>query len=124
MGDVGVGLAVALTLLALLDDLVLRAVEMTIVIKLSRVVSTFLGGPLLFSWFQITFELSVIFTNDSLSWIIESIADIIGSLRDVFGSVDVVANECFAIWAKTLQLLRVESSILNRAIIPVLIFEL
>lgn len=108
----------------LLDDLVLRAVEMTIVIKLSGVVSTFFGGPLLFSWFQITLELSVIFTNDSFGWIIESIADIIGSFGDVFGSIDVVANQGLAIWAETFQLLGVESSVLNGAIIPVLIFEL
>ena len=108
----------------LLDDLVFRAVEMTIVIKLPSIVSTFFWGPLFFTWLQITFELTVIFANNSFGWIIESITDIIGSLRNILGSIDIVANERLTIWTKSFQLLCVESSILNSAVIPLLIFEL
>jgi len=97
---------------------------MTIVIKLSGIVSTFFGGPLFFAWLQVTLELTVVFTNNSFGWIIEAIADIIGSLRNILGSIDIVADERLTIWTKTFQLFCIESSILNRAVIPLLIFEL
>ena len=76
----------------LLDDLVLRAIKVGIIFELSRVVSTFFRGPLLFIVFQVSLEFSVVFANDSLGWIIESISNIVCSFGYVFRTIDVIAN--------------------------------
>jgi len=108
----------------LLDDLVLGAIKVRIILELSRVVSTFFRSPLLFIVFQVSLEFSVVFTNDSLGWIIESISDIVSSFRYVFRTIDVIANQSFSIWSQTLQLFCVESAVLYGAVVPVLVLKL
>ena len=108
----------------LLDDLVLGAIKVRIILELSRVVSTFFRSPLLFIVFQVSLEFSVVFANDSLGWIIESISDIVCSFRYVFRTIDVIANQSFSIWSQTLQLFCVESAVLYGAVVPVLVLKL
>jgi len=97
---------------------------MRIFFKLSWVVPTLLGDPLLFSGLELPLELAIVFANDSLCWIIKAITNIVGTLWYVFGSIDVITNQSFAIRPQGLHLLSVEPSVLNRAVIPFLILEL
>ena len=108
----------------LLDNLVLRAIKVRIILELSRVVSTFFRGPLLLVVFQVSLELSVVFANDSFGRIIESISDIVCSLRYVFRTIDVITNQSFSIRSQTFQLFCVESAILYGAVVPVLVLKL
>ena len=108
----------------LLNDLVLRAIKMRVILELSRVVSTFFRGPLFFVVLQVSLEFSIVFANDSLGWIIESISDIVCSFGYVFRTIDVIANQSFSIWSQTLQLFCVESAVLYGAVVPVLVLKL
>ena len=108
----------------LLDDLVLRPIEMGVIFELSGVVPAFLRGPLLFIVLKVSFKFTIVLADDPLRWVIEAISDIVGALGYILGAVDVIANQCLSIWSQTLQLLRVESTVLYRAVVPLLVFEL
>ena len=108
----------------LLNDLVLRAIKVRIILELSWVVSTFFRGPLLFVVLQVSLELTVVFADDSLGWVIEPISNIVSSLWYVFRTIDVIANQSFSIWSQPFQLFCVESAILYGAVVPVLVLKL
>ena len=97
---------------------------MRVVLELARVVATLLSHPLLLASVQVTFELSIVFANYSLRWIVEAITNIIGAFRDILWTPDIVADERHSIRAESLKLFSIESSILDRTIVPLLVLEL
>jgi len=96
---------------------------MSIIFKLTRVVSALLHDPLLFLGLEISLEVSIVIVDDSLQRIIITVTNIISSLRNWLGPSDIVGDQSFFIRSKPLQLLGVESSVLYRTVIPALVFE-
>ena len=115
---------VAIELDHFLDDLVLGAVQMGVILELSGVVPTLLCDPLLFSCLQIALEVAIVLADNSLGRVVETIADIICSLWNVLKSIDIVTDKSFAVRSEPLHLLRIESPILYSAIVPLLVLEL
>lgn len=108
----------------LLNDLVLGAVQVRVIVKLPRVVPTLLGNPLLLAGLEVALELAVVLADDALGRVVEAVSNVVRAFRDVLEAIDVVANERFAIGSQALHLLGVESPVLNRAVIPLLVLEL
>lgn len=97
---------------------------MWIILELSCLISALLSGPLFFTLIKISLEFSIVFANNSLGWIIETISDIVCSFWDTLWTIDIIANQSLAIWPQTFQLLSIESSILYGTVVPVFVFEL
>lgn len=97
---------------------------MCVVLELSWVVSALLRDPLFLAGLEVALELAVILADDSLRRVVEAISDVICSLRNVLETIDIVTNEGFAIRSEALHLLRVESPVLNCAVVPLLVFKL
>ena len=114
----------AVKLYHFLDDLVLGAVEVRVVLELPWVVPALLCDPLLLSWLELALELAVVLANDSLGRIVEAVADIVGTLRYMLKAINIVAYQRLAVGPQALHLLRVEASVLDRAVVPLLVFEL
>ena len=114
----------AVKLYHFLDDLVLGAVEVRVVLELPWVVPALLCDPLLLSWLELALELAVVLANDSLGRIVEAVTDIVGTLRYMLKAINIVAYQCLAVGPQALHLLRVEASVLDRAVVPLLVFEL
>ena len=114
----------AVKLYHFLDDLVLGAVEVRVVLELPWVVPALLCDPLLLSWLELALELAVVLANDSLGRIVEAVADIVGTLRYMLKAINVVTYQRLAVGPQALHLLRVEASVLDRAVVPLLVFEL
>ena len=102
----------------LLDDAVVLAAQLSWVIHLTWVISALAQDPILLSSLHVPLEGAVIVANHLLDRVIEPIADIVSARRNEARSLDVVDDECFAIWADAFEHLRVEAAILLCAVGP------
>jgi len=108
----------------LFDYCVLATVELVVLVERSWSVSGLLCDPLLLAWLEVSHELAVVLAYDSLCGVVEAIADVVGSFRDVLGAGDIVADQSLALGTQAVQLLGVETSVLDSAVVPLLVFEL
>ena len=106
------------------DDSVLGAVEVGVISEFTRLISALFSDPLLLARQQVPLELTIVSADDALGGIVETVADIIRALVNRHGSVHLVAEQREAIGTQTLQLLSVETPILDRAVVPFLVLEL
>ena len=104
-----------------LDNLIVVSVEVRVIIVDLRVIASLLGNPVLLLLVKLPLELAVIFENGTLCGIIVTVSNIVGSLGNFFGTANVIGNQSEAIRAQTLQLLCVETAILDCAVVPLLL---
>ena len=108
----------------LLDDLVLRAIQMSVILELPGIVSALLCNPCFLSSLQVSLEVSVILADNPLGRIVEAVSDVVCSLGDVFKSIDIITSERLSIWSKAFHLFGIKTPILNSAVLPLFVLEL
>ena len=83
----------------LLDDLIVAAIEVTVVFVDLRVVTGLLNNPLLFLGIKLTLELPVIFKDCTLRRVVVTVSNVIGSLRNFFRTTNIVGDKSQAVGA-------------------------
>ena len=104
-----------------LDNLIVVSVEMRVIIVNLGVIPGLLCDPVLLLLVKLSLELAVIFENGSLCGIIVTVSDIVGAFGNFFGATNVIGNQSEAVRAQALQLLSVEATILDCAVVPLLL---
>ena len=104
-----------------LDNLIVVSVEMRVIIVDLGVIAGLLSDPVLLLLVQLSLELPVIFENGTLCGIIITVANIVSAFGNFLGAPDVIGNQSEAVRAQALQLLSVEATILDRAVVPLLL---
>ena len=76
----------------LLDNLIIAAIEMAVVLVDLGVVASLLDDPCLLFGVQFTLELAIIFKDGTLVRIVVTVPDVVGALRNFLGTADVVCD--------------------------------
>ena len=76
----------------LLDNLIIAAIEMAVVLVDLGVVASLLDDPCLLFGVQFTLELAIIFKDGTLVRIVVTVPDVVGALRNFLGPADVVCD--------------------------------
>ena len=105
----------------LLDNLIIAAIEMAVVLVDLGIVACLLNDPSLLFGVQLTLELAIVFKDGTLVWIVVTVPDVIGTLRDFFGPANVIGDQGEAVRAKSLKLLSVEPPVLDGTVLPLLL---
>lgn len=109
------------------NNLIFWSIKMSSILINPWFIHSFFNNPLLFPRQQISLVLSKVFlilTNDTLSWVIETITSIISTFCNLFWPLNFINQQSFTIGTKSLKLLSIKTTILNSTIIPIFIFEL
>ena len=105
----------------LLDNLIIAAIKMAVVLVDLGVVACLFDDPRLLFGVQFTLELAIVFKDGTLVGIVVTVPDVVGSLRDFFGPANVICDQGEAVRAKSLQLLGVEPPVLDGTVLPLLL---
>ena len=101
-----------------LDDLVSASVKERVIFIDLRVVARLLNDPLLLLGVELALELARVFEDGALARVVVTVPDVVGALGDVLRTADVVRDQSQSVRAQTLELLGVEPTILDRAVVP------
>jgi len=101
-----------------LDDLVSASVKERVVFIDLRVVARLLNDPLLLLGVELALELARVFEDGALARVVVTVPDVVGALGDVLRTADVVRDQGQTVRAQALELLGVEPTILDRAVVP------
>ena len=104
-----------------LNDLVVVAVKVCVIVVDLGVVSGLLSDPVLLLLIELSLELAIVFEDSALVGIIITVTNIVSSLRNFLGATNVIGDQSEAVRAQTLQLFCVEAAIFNGAVIPLLL---
>ena len=77
----------------LLDNLVIAAIKMAVVLVDLGVVTCLLDDPRLLFGVQFTLELAVVFKDGTLVGIVVTVPDVVGALRNFFGPANVIGYQ-------------------------------
>ena len=105
----------------LLDNLIIAAIEMAVVLVDLGIVASLLDNPCLLFGVQFTLELAIVFKDGTLVRIVVTVPDIVGALRDFLGPTNVVCDQGEAVRAKSLKLLGIEPPVLDGTVLPLLL---
>ena len=101
-----------------LDDLVSASVKERVIFIDLRVVARLLNDPLLLLGVELALELARVFEDGALARVVVTVPDVVGALGDVLRTADVVRDQGQTVRAQALELLGVEPTILDRAVVP------
>ena len=77
----------------LLDNLVIAAIKMAVVLVDLGVVTCLLDDPRLLFGVQFTLELAIVFKDGTLVGIVVTVPDVVGALRNFFGPANVIGYQ-------------------------------
>jgi hypothetical protein len=92
---------------------------------LSWVVTALLYDPLFFTDVKLSCELAIVFADNALDWVVETVSDVVCALWNFLRfSAGVVGNQSLAIWAQIVcGNFSVKATILERRVVPVFVFK-
>ena len=95
-------IGVLVELYHLLNNLIVAAIEMTVILVDLGVVASLLNDPSLLFGIKFSLELAIIFKDGTLVRIVVTVPNVIGTLRDFLRPANIVSDQGETIRAKAL----------------------